>query len=161
MVSAVSKWSEVAEKSRLHLGGWGGLVFGGRLVLGGGGYAMLRSVELPGSEASSGFNLGMGYGGIYLGYLWPIREKVTGGLSILAGGGHAEVRDQRVGREVGADNFVVAEPGLYLSYAVLPKLHLGASGGYRAVWGVDDLPRVTADELEAPTFSLSLRLGGR
>lgn len=159
-MSIVSKWSEVAEQGRVHVGGWGGLVFGGRLVVGGGGFTMLRRVELPASEASSGFDLKMGYGGLVLEFWQPLGGRGTAAASLLAGGGHAEVRDRLAGLEVGADNFMVAEPGIDLSYALVGRVHLGVAAGYRLVWGVDDLPRVSPEDLEAPTITLSLRFGG-
>lgn len=159
-VSFLSKWSEVAEKGRLHVGGWGGLVFRGRFMVGGGGFTMLERVGLPASEASSGFDLRMGYGGLVLEAWRPLGSRGTAGVGLLAGGGHAEVRDRLQGIEVGADNFMVAEPGIHLSYAVVRYAHIGISGGYRLAWGVDDLPRVSAEDLQAPTVTLFLRFGG-
>jgi hypothetical protein len=136
------------------------LVFGPGVVLGGGGFAMTRNVELRGSEAGSGFELGMGYGGVLLRYLRPLLPRMTGETGLLVGAGHAEVRDLLAGREVGSDNFVVLEPEACLSIRLFWKAFLGASVGYRLPLGVEDLPGVSAADLESVTSSVFLRLGG-
>jgi hypothetical protein len=154
------KGSRIAEENRLHFGGWAGLVFGGRLALGGGGFSLLENVELAGSEAGTGFDLGMGYAGVVVKYWQPLGPRVSGELGALLGAGHAEVQDRLVGTEVGSDNFFVAEPELSVFISVLKDLRLGASAGYRIVWGVEDLPRTSADDLRSITGTLSIRLGG-
>ena len=65
------KGSQVAGTDRLFMGGWAGLVFGDRLAIGGGGLALSKNVELVGSESSTGFDLGMGYGGLTVRYWHP------------------------------------------------------------------------------------------
>ena len=150
------KGSRVAGADRLFLGGWAGLVFGNRLAIGGGGLALMENVELVGT----GFDLGMGYGGLTLRYWIPWSSRVTGELGILLGAGHAQVRSLVTGTEVGSDNFGVVEPELSVLITTLPWLHLGASGGYRMAWGVEDLPRVAVNDLRSFTASISLRLGG-
>jgi hypothetical protein len=62
--------------------------------------------------------------------------------------------------EVGSDNFLVAEPEMSILYSFFPGVHLGVSVGYRLTTGVEDLPRVSAGDLNAFTGTISLRLGG-
>ncbi len=155
------KGSRVAHQERLHVGGWAGLVFGGRLAVGGAGFALLRDVELVGPEAGIGFDLGMGYGGLYLAYWKELSARVTGQLGFLAGAGHAELTDRLIGREVGSDNFPVVEPDLSLFFTIRPGVHIGASIGYRMAWSVDNLATVSAKDLRATTGTLSLRVGGK
>jgi hypothetical protein len=159
--AAQLKAGNVAHERRLHAGGWAGLVFGGRLALGGAGFALLQEVELVGSEAGIGFDLGMGYGGLYVSYFKPLSHRLMGQMGLLAGAGHAEVRDRLVGREVGSDNFPVLEPDLSLFFAVHPRIHVGASLGYRLAWDVNNLPTVSAEDMRATTATLSLRIGGK
>jgi len=154
------KSAQIVEQNRLHLGGWVGLVFGGNLVAGGGAFALLNEVALSGSEGGSGFNLGLGYGGLFLRYWEPLSGPLTGEVGILLGAGHAEVRDQLTRTEVGADNFIVAEPELSLLYSLFPGIQMGVSVGYRLTSGVEDLPRVSASDLNAFTGTLSLRWSG-
>ena len=154
------KGSQVAGTDRLFMGGWAGLVFGDRLAIGGGGLALSKNVELVGSESSTGFDLGMGYGGLTVRYWHPWISRVAGEVGLLLGAGHAQVRDRLVGTEVASDNFMVAEPEVALFVTTLPWLHLGTSVGYRMVWGVEDLPRVITEDLRSFTATISLRIGG-
>jgi hypothetical protein len=153
------KGGQIAGENRLHLGGWAGLVFG-NLSIGGGGAALLKSVELAGSEGGTGFNLSHGYGGIFFRYWKPLSPSLTGEAGLLLGAGHAEVRDQFTRNEVGSDNFLVAEPEMAVFYTFVPGLHLGIALGYRLTVGVEDLPRVSSGDLSAFTGTLSLRMGG-
>jgi hypothetical protein len=155
------KTSRVAGVDRFHAGGWAGLVFGGRLAIGGAGFALLKDVELVGSEAGTGFDLGMGYGGLYLAYWKPVSPRFTGQVGLLAGAGHAQVTDRLMGREVGSDNFPVLEPDLSLFFAFHPRIRLGASLAYRMAWDVENLPTASAKDMRAATATLSLRIGGR
>jgi len=155
------KGNRVAHAERLHVGGWAGLVFGGRLAVGGAGFALLRDVALVGPEAGIGFDLGMGYGGLYVAYWKELSPRVTGQLGFLAGAGHAELTDRLIGREVGSDNFPVVEPDLSLFFTIHPGVHVGASIGYRMAWRVDNLATVSAKDLRATTGTLSLRVGGK
>lgn len=156
----VLKGTSIAGTDRVLLGGWAGLTFGDHFSLGGGGVALLREVHLTGSGSGTGFELGMGYGGILLGLHYPLRARVGARLGILLGAGHAEVRDRLTGREVGADNFGVLEPEAALSLPLLSWLHLGGGVGYRMTWGVGDIPLVQPEEFRGATGTLSLRVGG-
>ena len=155
------KGSTIADQGRAQIGAWAGLVFGGRFAVGGGGVVLLEEVPLEGSEAGTGFSLDLGYGGLFFRFWEPLSERLTGELGLIFGAGNGEVNDQPSGAELGSDNFVVAEPEVSLFFTLLPWLHVGASGGYRMVWGVEDLPQVSEDDLRAATGTISLRLGGR
>ncbi|TFH64116.1 MAG: hypothetical protein E4G90_08725 [Gemmatimonadales bacterium] len=115
---------------------------------------------MAGSAGGTGFDLGMGYGGILFRYWEPISGSLTGEVGLLMGAGHAEVRDQLTQREVGSDNFLVAEPEMSVLYSLFPGIRLGASVGYRLTTGVQDLPGVSTGDLNAFTGTLSVRLGG-
>jgi hypothetical protein len=154
------KGGEVAGANRAFIGGGIGLYFGERFAIGGAGLALTDNVELEGSESSTGFDLGMEYGGLTLQYWLPWTERLTWEAGLLAGAGHAQVRSLITGAEVGADNFGVMEPEIRLSMTTLPWLQVGGSLGYRFVWGVDDLPRVAVEDLRSFSISLNLRLRG-
>ncbi len=158
--AVVVEGGHLAGASRMFVGGWGGLVFGNNLVVGGGGAALSRRVEITGSESPTGFDLGVGFGGIYVRYAAARWGALAGEWGLLLGAGHAEVNDRLVGLEVGADNFMVLAPEAGLTYEIFRKLHLGASVGYRYVWGVEDLPLLSSEDFRSLTGTLSVRLGG-
>ncbi len=159
--SVLVKGSTIAEKSRAQVGGWVGLVFGGRFAVGGGGLVLLKEVDLEGTEAGTGFSLDLGYGGIFCRFWQPLSPRLTGEVGLILGAGHGEVSDRLSGAELGSDNFVIVEPEVSLFFTLFPSVHVGASGGYRLAWGVEDLPRVSQDDLRAVTATISVRLGGR
>ena len=154
------KGSQLAGANRIILGGGIGLLVGGRLAIGGAGLATTENVELAGLENSTGFDLGMGYGGLTVHYWHPLTQRLTWEAGFLVGAGHAEVRSLVTGTEVGADNFAVVEPELALSLTTLPWLRFGASLGYRMAWGMEDLPRVAVEDLRSFSLALTLRIRG-
>lgn len=158
--TAILKASQIADENRMHLGGWVGLVFSESLAVGGGGFALMKDVELAGSEGGTGFNLDMGYGGLFFRYWEPLGSGLAGEVGLLLGAGHAEVQDQLTRTEVGSDNFLVGEGELGLTYSFFEGVHLGISVGYRLTSGVEDLPGVSTGDLNTFTGGLSLRLAG-
>lgn len=158
--SVLVKAGEIAGKHRTHFGGWAGVVLSPGLAVGGGGFALLNDVEIAGTEGGTGFILDFGYGGIFFRYWEPLVGNLEGEVGLLLGAGHAEVDDRLSRREVGSANFMVGEVEMGLAYPVFRQLHLAASVGYRLTSGVEDLPRVRAEDLNAFIGTLSLRLGG-
>jgi len=156
----LAKGGQIAQENRLYLGGWAGLVFGGNLSIGGGGFSLLNDVELAGSEGSTNFYLDLGYGGLLVRYWEPLYGPIIGEAGILLGAGHAVVRDQLTGTEAGSDNFLVAEAEMGVSYTLFRQVHLGASVGYLLTSGVEGLPPVSAGDLNTFTGTLSIRVGG-
>jgi hypothetical protein len=155
------KGSSIADKGRLQAGGWAGLVFGDRLAVGGGGLVLLEEVALSGSEAGTGFSLDLDYGGLFFRFWQPLSPRTTGELGLVFGAGNAGVKDRLSGTELGSDNFLVTEPEAGVSLNLLPWLRVGISGGYRLVWGIEDLPSVSDSDLRALTGTISLRVGGK
>ncbi len=158
--SVVIKAGQIAGEDRVHLGGWAGLVFSGKLAIGGGGFSLLKSVGLTGPEGPTGFALDMGYGGLTVRFWEPLGHDLTAEIGMLLGAGHAEVHQQISGTEFGSDNFLVGEGELGIAYSLFGGLHLGATVGYRLTSGIEDLAGVSKGDLNAFTGSLSLRLGG-
>lgn len=158
--ATVLKAGQIADENRVHFGGWAGLVFSENLAIGGGGFSLLRDVELAGSEGGTGFDLDMGYGGLFFRYWEPLADALSGEVGFLLGAGHAEVHDQLTRTEVGSDNFLVAEGELGIAYSFFRGVYLGFSVGYRITSGVEHLPGVSKGDLNTFTGSLSLRLGG-
>lgn len=155
------KGGQIADAYRIHLGGWAGVVFAENLAVGGGGFGLLKQVEIEGTGGGTGFNLDFGYGGFFFRYWEPLADKVRGEAGALLGAGHAEVRDLLTRTEVGSDNFLVAEAELGILYTIFPRVDAGLSLGYRLTTDVDDLPGVTARDLNSFTGAFTFRIGGR
>ncbi|MGW8267158.1 MAG: hypothetical protein ACWGSQ_12390, partial [Longimicrobiales bacterium] len=85
------KAGEIADETRFFLGGWGAVVLGDHFVLGGGGMALTREVELRASGLPTGFYLDAGYGGVLLKYWGALPLRLTGEAGLLLGAGQAEV----------------------------------------------------------------------
>ncbi len=154
------KGSQIAQENRLHFGGWAGLLFTDNLAIGGGGFALINDIELVGSEGDTGFLLDMGYGGLLFRYWETLRGPLMGDVGLLLGAAHAEVRDNLTSGEVGSDNFFIAEADFGLSYSLARDFHLGISLGYRFTSGVEDLPRVSAGDINGFTSTISVQVGG-
>jgi len=155
------KGTWIAEDPQVFLGGWGGLVFRERFVLGGGGFTLTKDVELSRLPSGLGSQMGMGYAGVFFKYLGSVLPRLSGEGSLLLGAGHGRVRNNLTRQETGSDNFMVVEPEGALHARLFGSLHVGAAVGYRFVWGVEDLTGVSAEDLRSFTGTLSLRLGGR
>jgi hypothetical protein len=160
VASAVLKAGDTAGVDRLYFGGWAGLTISGNIALGGGGFALSKDVGLAGVEGETGFNLSMGYGGLTFRFWEPLSNSLSGEVGLLLGAGHADVQTQLTGTEVGSDNFLVGEGELGISYRVIRRIFISAAVGYRLTSGIQGLPGVSTDDLNAFTGSLSLRVGG-
>lgn len=160
--STAVKVSSVDGEARAFFGGWAGLSIGDRVYLGGGGYAMSTPVDVAGSGPGTTFELGLGYGGVVVGYQLPLGEGPWWiGANALLGAGNAEVLDPIVGTEIGSDNFFVGEPEVSLGLQLSSHLNASLGAGYRLVAGVGDLAGLRARELRAFTGTLALHLTTR
>jgi hypothetical protein len=140
------------------VGGWVGLAFRDRFAIGGFGLGMPGVVELEGAGLRQ--ELRFGYGGLMLDFRPPDEGKILVGGRLLLGAGNAQVRAQPIGNQLGSDNFIVLEPQ---AIAELPRhslVRLTITGGYRLVYGVQDLPGIERNDLRDWTVSLSVAIGG-
>ena len=157
--STAVKVSSVDGEARAFFGGWAGLSLGDRVYLGGGGYAMSAPVDVAGSGPGTTLELGLGYGGVVVGYRMPLGEGPWWvGANALLGAGNAEIQDPIVGT---SDNFFVAEPEISLGLRLHSHLNASVGAGYRFVAGVGDLAGLRAQDLRALTGTLSLHLTTR
>ena len=160
--SVAVKVSSVDGEARAFFGGWAGLSIGDRVYLGGGGYAMSTPVDVAGSGPGTTLELGLGYGGVVVGYRLPLGEGPWWiGANALLGAGNAEVLDPIVGNEIGSDNFFVGEPEVSLGLQLHSHLNASVGAGYRFLAGVGDLAGLRARDLRALTGTLALHLTTR
>lgn len=159
-VSLVAKHSRLAGASRLQGGGWGGVVLGQRLLIGGGGLAAWGWKELSSSAGGRGFETTAGYGGLVLRFHEPLGSRGLLEFGALAGAGNARVRDRYTRVELGADNFLVWEPEVGISLRLPAGLRGGVAVGYRMAWKVEDLPTLGAGDFRGMTLAAFLARGG-
>lgn len=136
--------------ARLHLGDYG---------LGGGGYVS-SGAEFT-DDGQTALSVQLGYGGVEFDapIPWVTDERTR--LTLLLGGGNAEVVERFVGREISADNFLVIEPRLSWSTELAALADGVVSVGYRSALGVDDLPGIGSLSLSGPSVSLTLSVPQR
>jgi len=142
------------------MGGVTGLLgLGHRLSVGGGGMAALRTTRLPGSGPGSDLELRVAFGGLVANVRVMEAEGTEVWARVLAGAGNAKL-DLAVARtQIAADNFGVLIPEIGATLAVAGPLRAGAAVGYRATFGVEDLPGVGALDLRG--FSARILLAVR
>jgi hypothetical protein len=125
----VIKFSEVADKVAVFVGGRGGWIINHTLVLGGGGYGLANDIRLV--DTGSGRDIEFGYGGVELEYINSSDNIIHFTVYLLLGAGGLS------GSLVNDESVFVAEPALNGELNITPyfRLHFGA--GYRWVVGVD------------------------
>ncbi len=138
------------------LGGEASLHFTRRISIGASGGGLLNPVPVAESGADIGTNVRMGYGGLLFGYQLPTQRAFSLAGRLLLGAGHASIGAVPVGNELGADNFLVMEPEVLIRLRTVGPLHLGLAAGYRAVFGVQDLPNLVDADLEGLSLTVVL-----
>jgi len=130
-------------------GARGAVLLKQRVYLGLGGAGLATDNPVPGS----GESLGMGYGGLLIGYVVPTSSLMNVTADVLVGAGGLSTRSTD-----GIDRIFVFEPtvGLELRLARFARIGLGA--GYRYI-GSADLPGVQDSDLRGLTGTVSLRAG--
>jgi len=123
-------------------GGRGSATFNNRYTIGGGGWGMLKGVEVE-SDTEGIYNFAkMGYGGIDFGYLVLNEEKFILGTKLLIAGGAVFKETVPESKGNGFKMFPVLEPTIYyqISLSKLFRFEMGAS--YRYAWGAN-LPYIS------------------
>jgi len=153
------KPTRVAGRSRSLLGATFGFGLTPRTSVGGAGFQLTGRVLLGSPTDLHRTALDFGYGGLVVERLAPSHRSWALAASLLLGAGHATAR--RDGVELGSDNFGVLEPTISIVRALAGPLGVRVGGGYRFVFGVDDLDGVRPSDLRGATLLLGLRLTGR
>jgi hypothetical protein len=130
-------------------GARGAVLLKQRLYVGLGGAGLATDNPVP----ESGESLGMGYGGLLIGYVVPTSSLVNVTADVLVGAGGLSTHSTD-----GTDQIFVFEPtvGLELRLARFARIGLGAS--YRYV-GSADLAGILDSDLRGVTGTVSLRAG--
>lgn len=105
--------------------------------------------------------LSLGYGGLYLSYLFKVNNYIGIDLGMLAGGGVLKaVSDEEWEEERAVDySFFVLEPELELFVKITGYLGFGVGIGYRSVSIVSDSCNYEWKDLSGLSLNFDVRLG--
>jgi hypothetical protein len=147
------KVGTIMDETGYFAGLQGGWIINHRFVLGGKGYMLVNPVEVEGLQ---NIEVGFGYGGILLEYLFTSNHllHVTVESVIGLGGVYNDIKDYSEYHDpldYTGDACFVAEPGINMMLRVTRKFRIGVGASYRYVNGIDydagksSVPRVDYD----------------
>lgn len=129
------KISEFNGQIAIMNGGRGSATINHRFTVGGGGYGIGNRIEIESSAQDTFLSVGMGYGGLELGYLlFPDEKRANVGISFLIAAGAAFIESLPKRKDNSFSIFPVLEPAVYgeISLSKLIRLHLGITYRYTA-----------------------------
>jgi hypothetical protein len=159
----VLKFSSFNDQFAFMTGGRGAITINNRYTIGGGGYGIANSIELPGSSQDTSRYFKMGYGGVELGYIFfPGKKFRTGGsLLIAAGAAFWQNKPKGENEKLFDDDFnifPVLEPSLYSEVALNRFMWLHAGISYRYVYP-PHLDYMTAQSMRGFSCYIGLLFG--
>lgn len=135
----VLKFSTFNDQFAFMTGGRGAITINNRFTIGGGGYGIANTINLPGTGQDTNRNFKMGYGGVELGYIFLPAKKVRLGSSLLISAGAAfwQNKPKSDNEKLFDDDFKffpVLEPSLYSEVSLSRHIWLHAGISYRYVY---------------------------
>lgn len=109
------------------------------------------------------YDVTLGYGGFWLGYVYPSYKVVHLYSSLKIGWGSAALRrrdNDPFDNDDIRDGVFVLSPEIGVEVNILHWFRAGFTGGYRLVSGLNTLPGFASQDYNSPTFALTLRFGG-
>jgi hypothetical protein len=153
----IFEFGQVVNETGGAAGGGGGVVINNFFLGGFGmGVADFSDVEVDGKP----YEVGMGFGGIWMGYT-PFSSKVIHPYTSLRlgwGGASLYPQDSEPDNYPETGIFVVT-PELGLEVNIFQWFRIGLTGGYRMVNGANELPGISDSDLSSFTGGLTLRFG--
>jgi hypothetical protein len=136
-------------------GGRGSATFNNRYTIGGGGWGMIKEVQLGNSPEGRYNFMKLGYGGIDFGYLIIRGEKFNLGTRLMVAGGALFTETVPESKEKTFRMFPVLEPAIYyqISFGKLFRFEMGAS--YRIISGIN-LPAISNKEISGISIYMGL-----
>jgi len=143
--------TKINKQLSVMTGGRGSATFNNRYTLGGGGWGMIKGVEVESNTEGIYNFVKMGYGGIDFGYLVVNGEKFIFGTKLLVAGGAIFKESVPESKGNGFKMFPVLEPAIYyqIPLSKLFRVEMGAS--YRYIWGTN-LPYISDSNLGGFSF---------
>ena len=139
------------------VGGRGGWILDHQLTVGGAGYGLAKNLRKEDGDYSENSQLGFGYGGFELGFIFGSDKLVHGSLHALIGGGGLSLWDPDA-ETTDSGSYFVFEPELNLELNVTKFFRIGLGVGYRLVAG-DDFYEYDYLDLSGVTGTLAFEFG--
>lgn len=155
-VSPIFSWSHANNRTGYGAGGGAGVVFDQFFV---GLFGMGETFDVPKVGENQ---LALGYGGLWMGYTFPSHKLFHLYTSLKVGGGSAGTTDFKDHWDYpdhwnDATLVLVPEAGLELNVA--RWMRVSGTIGYRFVQGFDGWGSYGPNDLNAPVFAITMRLG--
>jgi hypothetical protein len=149
----VVKFTSISDQSAVMIGGRGGWIIHHRLVIGGGGYAVVNEIDAPEGvlPLEAPLDIEFGYGGFELEYIFHPKSLLHYSFYLLLGGGDNHyVKDvgpvSESKQTAGESDFVfILEPALNAELNITKWFRLNAGVSYRLVTGVEQESLLESD----------------
>jgi hypothetical protein len=145
-------FSSIDNENIYFTGGYGGLEFGRRILVGYAGERLVNDTEFDAFEAQ---DFEMRYSGLLLGYAFNSHKLIHPRFTVLTGKGKIEFKGED---DAVKETFFTIQPALGIELNIFKWIKLGLQGGYRFAMDVDT-DRISDNDLSEPFGSISLNFG--
>ena len=104
------------------------------------------------------FTLNMVHGGLQLGYLSPVSDRISVGVDMRASMGEMEVSFRETFEDLSSARFRVLQPGIISEYQLFRFAKVYISASYRLVQGLE-LNGVDQESFNGVTWQIGMKLG--
>lgn len=155
------QFSSVDGNFAYYSGGGGGVILDGKFFVGGFGMGLntQHRYDIPYLGIPTEHELDMGYGGLWLGYIYRPTKVVHLNFSLPIGGGTASF--DRIGDGYDADindAIFVINPNLGMELNLTKWMKFTANAGYMLAMGLDN-DYIASDALNSPNLTLGFKFG--
>ncbi len=163
----VIKFTQIQGDNSVLIGGRGGWIIGHQLIVGGGGYGLANSIDIPEYQINNKpAEMHFGYGGLELEYIIKPSSLIHYSVYCLLGGGAVEYADNDGSKWSDSgdytatvmDEFWVIEPAVHATINIATFFRISTGVSYRQVGNVK-LAGTSNSDLSGPAFNITLRFG--
>ncbi len=160
----VIKFTSLVGQNAVLAGGRFGWVINKSIVLGGGIYGLVNSVNTNVTDPISGQNLLLGFncGGLEFEYVFFSEKPIHASVDMLfAGGGvtYAVGNKNVPHTSYFSQNLLVWEPQINIEFKIVDWFHLAAGASYRMITSYKDYYGVSSNDLKGLTGLLTFKFG--
>jgi hypothetical protein len=165
------QFTSINDKLGVLVGGGGGWIVNHTIVIGGFGYGLANEIIGRQVAPDSSFLINLGYGGLYLAWIYGSDDLLHFTVNTLVGGGGVDYRrrswsDNHNNNDEFNDNdpnfrtdvFFVVEPGINLEMNVAANFRIALGVNYRFISDVD-LEGMSNSTLSGPAVGLVFKFG--